>query len=118
RETSVLGAFVVEEDDPRTSAAGIPEGLPLVDRSGRARAVREHHPVFAVRLDDVDPLDVDGVERRRLLARERRDRDAAERERRENGVALEKTDVAFEIGHREYPDVKGHFEPQWTQRTQ
>src|SRR5439155_15806002 len=98
--------------------AGIPEGLPLVDRSGRARAIREHHPVFAVRLDDVDTLDVDGVERRRLLACERRDCDAAEREGRENGVALEKTDVALEIGHRSIRTLKGHFEPQWTQRTQ
>src|SRR5215204_4817685 len=58
RQATILGAFVVEEDDTGPIAAGVPERLALVDRPDGPRAIRDHHPELAVRLDDVDALNL------------------------------------------------------------
>src|SRR5215203_512354 len=94
RQATILGAFVVEEDDAGPIAAGIPERLALVDRPDGPRTIRDHHPELAVRLDDVDALDVDLPELLLLrLPDERGDRHEHDQRRRSDRVSLQEANV-------------------------
>jgi hypothetical protein len=94
-EAPVLRPLVVEEDEPRARAARVAERLSLVDRPDGARAVRDDEAQLAVRLHDVDPLDVDLGEPLRLRrASERGDREHADDRGEEERVRLEEAQLA------------------------
>src|SRR3982750_923713 len=98
REAAVLGALVVEEDDPGACSAGVAEWLALVDGADRPIAVRDHHAQLAVLLDDVDALDVD-LRDLLLLRRlaERGKRDGAQQRGDDDRVSLEEPQLAANL---------------------
>src|SRR5581483_9949667 len=83
RQSAVLVAFFVEEDDAGARFRPAPQRIRLAadHRIRHARTVRQRHTQRAVLLDDIDALDVDLLEVRPLSReRQQQHRDDTEKE--------------------------------------